>query len=171
VYGHSKVMVVDECTTLIGSANINDRSLLGSRDSEISQISDPVVDSTYKDQWMATAKGLRVVLTASLRQSMAYWKEKIGHTAIDLGIAPEKLDSYRDGNIKGTDPMERLQAVKGHLVPFPLDFMCKEDLRPIFNESEYYASTQLMISVERLEKSLNRSALRMVFSLISANVS
>ncbi|KAK2989819.1 hypothetical protein RJ640_014766 [Escallonia rubra] len=201
VYVHSKVMIVDDCTTLIGSANINDRSLLGSRDSEIgvliedkeltdscmggkpwkagkfasslrlslwsehlglhageiSQISDPVVDSTYKDQWMATAKTNTMIFQdvfscipsdlihsrASLRQSMAYWKEKIGHTTIDLGIAPEKLESYQDGNIKGTDPMERLQAVKGHLVSFPLDFMCKEDLRPVFNESEYYASTQV----------------------------
>lgn len=33
---HSKIMIVDDCTTLIGSANINDRSLLGSRDSEVS---------------------------------------------------------------------------------------------------------------------------------------
>ena len=28
-------MIVDDCITLIGSANINDRSLLGSRDSEV----------------------------------------------------------------------------------------------------------------------------------------
>lgn len=33
---HSKVMIVDDRTVLIGSANINDRSLLGSRDSEVS---------------------------------------------------------------------------------------------------------------------------------------
>ena len=35
VYVHSKIMIIDDCTTLIGSANINDRSLLGSRDSEV----------------------------------------------------------------------------------------------------------------------------------------
>ena len=35
VYVHSKIMIVDDCITLIGSANINDRSLLGSRDSEV----------------------------------------------------------------------------------------------------------------------------------------
>jgi phospholipase D1/2 len=38
---------------------------------------------------------------------MALWKEKIGHTTIDLGIAPEKLESYHDGDIKNTPPMER----------------------------------------------------------------
>uniref|UniRef100_A0A3N7FKQ6 Phospholipase n=2 Tax=Populus trichocarpa TaxID=3694 RepID=A0A3N7FKQ6_POPTR len=35
VYVHSKIMIVDDRATLIGSANINDRSLLGSRDSEV----------------------------------------------------------------------------------------------------------------------------------------
>ncbi|XP_048135336.1 phospholipase D zeta 1 isoform X2 [Rhodamnia argentea] len=34
VYVHSKVLIIDDCMSLIGSANINDRSLLGSRDSE-----------------------------------------------------------------------------------------------------------------------------------------
>lgn len=74
---------------------------------------------------------------------MTYYKDKLGHTTIDLGIAPIKLESYQDGSIRGTDPMERLKSVKGHLVSFPLDFMCKEDLRPGYKESEYYASPQV----------------------------
>ncbi|KAK7843032.1 phospholipase D zeta 1 isoform X1 [Quercus suber] len=201
VYVHSKIMIVDDCIALIGSANINDRSLLGSRDSEIGvliedkelvnsymggkpwkagkfslslrmslwsehlglrtgendQITDPVVDSTYKDIWMATAKTNTAIYQdvfscipsdlihtrAALRQSIASWKEKLGHTTIDLGIAPEKLESYQNGDVKKIDPMKRLEAVRGHLVSYPLDFMCKEDLRPVFNESEYYASSQV----------------------------
>ncbi|KAJ9699662.1 hypothetical protein PVL29_005502 [Vitis rotundifolia] len=201
VYVHSKIMIVDDCTTLIGSANINDRSLLGSRDSEIGvliedkelvdsymggkprkagrfahslrlslwsehlglrggeidQINDPVVDSTYRDVWMATAKTNSTIYQdvfscipndlihsrAAMRQHMAIWKEKLGHTTIDLGIAPMKLESYDNGDIKTIEPMERLESVKGHLVYFPLDFMCKEDLRPVFNESEFYASPQV----------------------------
>ncbi|XP_021806240.1 phospholipase D zeta 1 isoform X2 [Prunus avium] len=201
VYVHSKIMIIDDCTTLIGSANINDRSLLGSRDSEIglliedkeminshmggkpwkagkfslslrlslwsehlgiragemNQIIDPVVDSTYKDIWMATAKTNTTIYQdvfscipndfihsrAAFRQNIAYWKDKIGHTTIDLGIAPEKMESYQNGDMKKADPMERLGSVKGHLVSFPLDFMLKEDLRPVFNESEYYASPQV----------------------------
>lgn len=71
---------------------------------------------------------------------MAFWKDRLGHTTIDLGMAPEKLESYQNGDMKQTDPMGRLQAIRGHLVSYPLDFMCKEDLRPVFNESEYYAS-------------------------------
>lgn len=33
LYVHSKLMIVDDNCTIIGSANINDRSLLGDRDS------------------------------------------------------------------------------------------------------------------------------------------
>ena len=35
VYIHSKLMIVDDRRMIIGSANINDRSQLGKRDSEI----------------------------------------------------------------------------------------------------------------------------------------
>lgn len=35
VYIHSKLMIVDDVWTLIGSANLNDRSMLGERDSEV----------------------------------------------------------------------------------------------------------------------------------------
>jgi phospholipase D1/2 len=35
IYVHSKTMIVDDMYALIGSANINDRSLLGERDSEL----------------------------------------------------------------------------------------------------------------------------------------
>lgn len=198
VYVHSKVMIIDDSIALIGSANINDRSLLGSRDSEIgvliedkesvdsfmggkpwkagklclslrlslwsehlglrsrevNQIIDPVIDSTYKDIWVATARMNTTIYEdvfscvpndlihtrAAIRQNIAFWKEKLGHTTIDLGIAPWNLESYQNGDIQKTDPLERLQAVRGHLVSFPLDFMCKEDLRPVFNESEYYAA-------------------------------
>ena len=38
IYIHSKLMIVDDTKVLIGSANINDRSLLGSRDSEFAVI-------------------------------------------------------------------------------------------------------------------------------------
>lgn len=33
---HSKLMIIDDQIAVIGSSNINDRSLLGSRDSEVS---------------------------------------------------------------------------------------------------------------------------------------
>lgn len=38
IYIHSKLMIVDDRVVLIGSANINDRSLLGSRDTELAVV-------------------------------------------------------------------------------------------------------------------------------------
>ena len=71
---------------------------------------------------------------------MALWKEKNGHTTIDLGIAPVNSESSQNGDIKNADFMDRLTSVRGHLVSFPLEFMCQENLRPGISESEYYAT-------------------------------
>lgn len=38
VYVHSKLMIIDDKTVICGSANINDRSLIGKRDSEIASL-------------------------------------------------------------------------------------------------------------------------------------
>ncbi|XP_072852294.2 phospholipase D1 [Pogona vitticeps] len=38
IYVHSKMMIVDDNTVIIGSANINDRSMLGKRDSEMAVV-------------------------------------------------------------------------------------------------------------------------------------
>ncbi|KAL2922976.1 Phospholipase D zeta 1 [Bienertia sinuspersici] len=79
----------------------------------------------------------------SLRQNVAHWKDRLGHTTIDLGVAPKKLECYQNGKLRDTDPAERLESVKGHLVCFPVEFMSQEDLRPVFNESEYYTSSHV----------------------------
>lgn len=51
IYVHSKLMIVDDRLTIIGSANINDRSMLGERDSEIAVIVEDVdmVDGKMND--------------------------------------------------------------------------------------------------------------------------
>ncbi|KAJ3676119.1 hypothetical protein LUZ60_003531 [Juncus effusus] len=199
IYVHSKLMIVDDRIALIGSANINDRSLLGSRDSEIgvliedkefvdsqmdgkqwkagkftlslrlslwcehlglragemSQIIDPVDDTTYKNIWMETAKTNTMVYQDvfscvpndlicsryAFRQSINQLKEKIGHNTIDLGVAPGKLEANKNGEIINfINPIEKLQSIKGHIVCFPLEFMSQEDLRPFFGESEFYVA-------------------------------
>ncbi|URE38688.1 phospholipase D [Musa troglodytarum] len=195
VYVHSKLMIIDDREVLIGSANINDRSLLGSRDSEIgiliedkeyvdsfmngkpwkagkfslslrlslwlehlglhageiSKIRDPINNAAYKDIWMATAETNTIIYQevfscvpndlihcgATFRESTNYFKEKFGYTTTDLGISPEKKDPEHKEH-KGTDPIQRLESVRGHLVSFPLQFMCSEDLRPVFSQGEFY---------------------------------
>jgi phospholipase D1/2 len=50
LYIHAKIMVVDDRVAIIGSANINERSMLGSRDSEVAAI---VRDTEVLDSYMA----------------------------------------------------------------------------------------------------------------------
>ena len=38
VYVHSKLMIVDDSVVILGSANINDRSMNGNRDSELAVV-------------------------------------------------------------------------------------------------------------------------------------
>lgn len=46
IYVHSKLMITDDKTVIIGSANINDRSMLGKRDSEVAVI---ITDEAFED--------------------------------------------------------------------------------------------------------------------------
>lgn len=204
IYVHSKIMIVDDWSVLIGSANINDRSLLGSRDSELgvvlednqfirsvmngkawnagrfahslrvslwaehlglrpsetNVIRDPVCDSTYKDLWMARARSNTTIYKdvfgsipddsirsrAVLRQTVSLRKDKIGHNTIDLGIGTCKspaTPATPDDQLLADPDHNCIDAINGHLVFFPLSFMAEEDLRPVFKESEYYASSQI----------------------------
>ncbi|CAK9208184.1 unnamed protein product [Sphagnum jensenii] len=204
IYVHSKIMIVDDRTVLIGSANINDRSLLGSRDSElgvviedtdyiqstmngniwnagrfahslrmslwaehlgirqaeIDLVKDPVSNATYRGVWMSRAESNTKLYDSvfgsipsdsihsrvALRLAVAQQKEKVGHTTIDLGIAPKDPDQgvvLNKGEGLSMSQESCIDAICGHLVFFPLEFMADEDLRPVFKESEYYASAQI----------------------------
>ncbi|CCI47829.1 unnamed protein product [Albugo candida] len=57
VYIHSKMMIVDDRSCIIGSANINERSLRGDRDSEIAV----VIDDTDFDESIRIANGASCV--------------------------------------------------------------------------------------------------------------
>ena len=46
IYVHSKLMIVDDKYVICGSANINDRSMLGKRDSELAAV---VQDTEFID--------------------------------------------------------------------------------------------------------------------------
>jgi phospholipase D1/2 len=46
IYVHSKLLIADDKTVIIGSANINDRSMIGKRDSEVAVI---IQDEAFQD--------------------------------------------------------------------------------------------------------------------------
>ncbi|XP_075512375.1 phospholipase D zeta 1-like isoform X2 [Primulina tabacum] len=72
VYVHSKIMIIDDHTTLIGSAN-TDRSLLGSRDSEIGVL---IEDKEFVDLWMGGKTWRGGKFASSLRLTL--WSENLG---------------------------------------------------------------------------------------------
>ncbi len=67
VYVHSKLMIVDDKYVICGSANINDRSMLGKRDSEVASL---VKDEHFQES-MLNGKRVSVGKYAfSLRQKI-----------------------------------------------------------------------------------------------------
>ncbi|KAM0793016.1 hypothetical protein ACM66B_000508 [Microbotryomycetes sp. NB124-2] len=83
LYIHSKLMIVDDRRVLIGSANLNERSQLGDRDSEIAIVVEDteMVESRMNEQPYMAAK-----FASSLRRQL--FKQHLG--LIDKG--PDTLD-------------------------------------------------------------------------------
>ena len=148
IYVHSKLMIVDDKYAIIGSANINDRSLEGDRDSEMCILyeddragensfagslrlklwnkylgddlsgKDPWNDHTFK-QWKRTAH----------ENSERF--ESIFRTAPNNRIRSwDDMMEYRDKpKMKDIDPREALigcNKIKGVLIDYPLDFLIEE---------------------------------------------
>jgi len=73
IYVHSKLMIIDDKITMIGSANINDRSLNGDRDSEIAV----VIEDTENTQTIINGRIRRTGKFAkNLRKKL--WREHTG---------------------------------------------------------------------------------------------
>lgn len=75
MYVHSKLLIADDDTVIIGSANINDRSLLGDRDSEIAVM---VQDIHKKEIKFAGIPHLVGDFATSLRKSLFRYRISLG---------------------------------------------------------------------------------------------
>lgn len=174
IYIHSKLMIVDDDIVLVGSANINDRSLLGNRDAEVALclIDNNKVRSTLADQSIEVS-----YLAHTLRMSI--YKEALGikdenllrdpvsYRCDDLWrhISKRNTELYRHifrcypddeisriSDIKDFMNMHRLEEyesmhtdISGHLVDFPLLFLNEENLNlKIFNK-EYILPVETFI--------------------------
>jgi len=108
IYVHSKLLIVDDAVAIIGSANINDRSLTGNGDTELAAV---IVDDANA-KMMDLGQGVKRVTRKFARDlRMQLWKKHFGmlidtpttgtqkETAPPLGINIEKpLDTV---SIKG----------------------------------------------------------------------
>jgi phospholipase D1/2 len=74
IYVHAKLLIVDDAVAIIGSANINDRSLLGNGDTEIAAV---VVDGSTHIEDMG--QGIRAMTRSFARNlRMDLWKKHLG---------------------------------------------------------------------------------------------
>ncbi|TMS21220.1 Phospholipase D1 [Larimichthys crocea] len=155
IYVHSKMLIADDNTVIIGSANINDRSMLGKRDSEVAVIiedfgkgcrgghtdtgidlSDPISDRFYKEVWMTTAGRNATIyekvfrcLPSSLVRNMS------------------ELEQYQSkpglAQTDKTRAQEELRKIRGFLVQFPLDFLSEQNLMPSVGTKEAMVPTEI----------------------------
>ncbi|KAH7850101.1 hypothetical protein Vadar_027941 [Vaccinium darrowii] len=84
VYVHSKLMIIDDRVALVGSSNLNDRSLLGSRDSEVKTL---IEDTEFLESSMNGVPWRAGKFALRLRLSL--WSEH-------LGLPQEQLNRIRD---------------------------------------------------------------------------
>ncbi|XP_004534546.1 phospholipase D2 isoform X2 [Ceratitis capitata] len=73
IYVHSKLLIADDRVVICGSANINDRSMIGKRDSEIAAI---ITDDEFEDGRMNGKKYPSGVFAGRLRKFL--FKEHLG---------------------------------------------------------------------------------------------
>jgi phospholipase D1/2 len=105
IYVHSKLMVVDDRFALVGSANINDRSLLGSRDSELAVL---VMDTEIEKTDLCGDGKMRPTRGVARKLRQEVWKKIFG---ISGGVRPAtELNAVID---KPGDPKtwQKIQAV------------------------------------------------------------
>ncbi|KAG9066005.1 Phospholipase D1 [Linnemannia hyalina] len=121
VYIHAKMMIVDDRVAIIGSANINERSMLGNRDSEIAAV---VRDKDYIDSTMNGAP---------------YKVSRFAHT-LRMNLMTEHL-----GLCPGHDHNGNLSSNSGNTPFSPLDFV--DPVHPAFFEEiwKHYANSNTLI--------------------------
>lgn len=86
-YVHSKLLIVDDAVAIIGSANCNDRSLLGTGDTEIAAV---IVDGEAKR--MDLGNGVQVITRTFARElRLKLWRKFLGQEIQEL---PEKENQH-----------------------------------------------------------------------------
>ncbi|CEP13648.1 hypothetical protein [Parasitella parasitica] len=101
VYIHDKIMIVDDRIVLIGSANINDRSQLGNRDSEIAML---IEDTDMIPSFMDGKEYKAAKFAHSLR--MQLFKEHLGLLDFTSWDQLIKGEATLAPNVNADEPIE-----------------------------------------------------------------
>ncbi len=167
IYVHSKLMIVDDRYVLMGSANINDRSLLGRRDSELAVL---IVDT---DHFMKDVNGKnsnKLVRRFAHEMRIAVWEKIFGITggerpAANLVTAIEQPGKPESWELIQKQAMENaaLYEAAFPFVPmnhYKMDTKTRASIWPVWNgksadspmpfEDKFWASPQHTTAASKL---------------------
>ncbi|KAK1413955.1 hypothetical protein QVD17_29692 [Tagetes erecta] len=139
IYVHSKMMIVDDEYIIVGSANINQRSMGGGRDSEIAMGAFQPYHLSKRQPARGQIYGFRTSL----------WYEHLG-LLDDCFTCPEKLECIRKVNqisVKYWDLFcsEKLDCdLPGHLLSYPIE-VTKEGEVTELSGCEYFPDTRARV--------------------------
>ncbi|KDP28706.1 hypothetical protein JCGZ_14477 [Jatropha curcas] len=127
IYVHSKGMIVDDEYVILGSANINQRSMEGTRDTEIAM-------GAYQPHHTWARKQSNPY-GQIYGYRMALWAEHVGAIE-DCFTQPESLDCVRRIRTLGEMNWRQFAAddvteMRGHLLKYPVEVDRKGKVRPI----------------------------------------
>ncbi|KAF4673241.1 Phospholipase D [Perkinsus chesapeaki] len=157
IYIHSKMMIVDDERFIVGSANINDRSMVGTRDSEMAVLVEkPQLAKKMRVALWREHLGVPVDESSDLEIKLqdpqsndcwGTWKELASENSCVFreyfpGLVPDseirdgedytaaKLASTnsRLGEMPTNREVSSSMPLRGHVVEFPKDFMRDDDL-------------------------------------------
>ncbi|WMV49378.1 hypothetical protein MTR67_042763 [Solanum verrucosum] len=117
IYVHSKGMIVDDEYVILGSANINQRSLEGTRDTEIAMGAYQPHHTWARNQSSPSGQ--------IYRYRMSLWAEHLG-VVDDYFIRPESLECVRRVRSMGEANWRQFSAdevteMRGHLLKYPVE--------------------------------------------------
>ena len=131
IYVHSKMMVIDDESIILGSANINDRSMAGNRDTELA------IDAFQPFHTGDNPRG------GIFNFRMSLWAE---HTSLSLPayLNPSSLECVQSLNEIAelnwnSFASEKFQEMAGHLMKYPVIFNEKNRIVP---NCEYFPDTK-----------------------------
>ncbi|RWR72419.1 phospholipase D alpha 1 [Cinnamomum micranthum f. kanehirae] len=139
IYVHSKMMIVDDEYIIVGSANINQRSMDGARDSEIAM-------GAFQPHYLATRQPARGQIHGF---RMALWYEHLRMTD-DLFLQPQIVDCIRKVNAIADKNWELYSGEKlerdlaGHLLSYPIG-VTKDGLVTQLPGMEFFPDTKARI--------------------------
>ncbi|GBG88991.1 hypothetical protein CBR_g48601 [Chara braunii] len=118
IYVHSKMMIVDDEYIIVGSANINERSMDGTRDTEIAM-------GAFQPQYTVSKSNGRTPRSDVYGFRLSLWTEHLGGHLIPEFNEPSSLDCINHvrgaASVNWDDYMApNITNLRGHLCPYPI---------------------------------------------------